>query len=216
MAEAEKLFALVDQDDAAGLAAAVGERSASGLVNENGESLYLYATYRGHTKCAELLAGRGGLSLHEAAAAGALARVDACLDAAPWAVTTLSADGWTALHLAAFLGRDVTVERLLERGANPRQWGRAADSNLAMHAASAGRRIGRGAFAKLVAATRDPDIPQKAGYTALMIAAANGFSDAADALMAAGADRARKTPDGRTAADFARERGHGEIARRLS
>jgi ankyrin repeat protein len=48
-----------------------------------------------------------------------------------------------------------------------------------------------------------------------MIAAANGFSDAVDVLLAAGASKAIKTPDGKTAADFARERGHEDLAKRL-
>ena len=49
-----------------------------------------------------------------------------------------------------------------------------------------------------------------------MIAAGNGFVVAVDALLAAGADRARKQGDGKTAADFARERGHAELAARLT
>jgi ankyrin repeat protein len=106
--------------------------------------------------------------------------------------------------------------RLLELGADARQWGRAFDANLALHAACAGRRLGKAAFEKLIGATGDPDIAQKSGYTALMIAAGNGFTDAVDALLAAGADRARKMPDGKTAADIARERGHAELAQRLA
>jgi ankyrin repeat protein len=67
----------------------------------------------------------------------------------------------------------------------------------------------------LVAATGDPDVRQKQGYTALMIAASNGFAPACEILLAAGADRAMALPDGKTAADIARERGHAELAERL-
>jgi ankyrin repeat protein len=95
------------------------------------------------------------------------------------------------------------------------QWGRAFDTNLPIHAACAGRRIGKAAFAKLVAATGDPDITPKHGYTPLMEAALNGSSDMAEVLLAAGADKTRKHPDGKTAADFARDRGHMELAMRL-
>ncbi|MGD0192953.1 MAG: ankyrin repeat domain-containing protein [Rhizomicrobium sp.] len=209
--DVKSLFALADADDAAGLLRAM-ENSAVPPVNENGETPYLYCTYRGKATCVEALAKRGNLTLQEAAAAGDVARIDACLAFAPWTVQTLSGDGWTALHLAAFLGRDDAVARLLDRGGNARQWGRAMDSNLAIHAACAGRKLGKTAFTMLIAATGDPDIAQKAGYTALMIAAANGFADAVDALLAAGADRSRKTPEGKTAGDFARERGHGDLA----
>ena len=102
--------------------------------------------------------------------------------AAPWSVDTLSPDGWTALHLAAFLGQGGALVALLEHGADARIFGRAFESNLPIHAAAAGRRIDKASFAKLVAATGNPDALQKQGYTALMIAAANGFSDAVDVL----------------------------------
>lgn len=213
---AENLFALADADDAEALLAALASRETFRVRNDNGETLYLYCLYRGKAKCLDALAKRGGLTLHEAAAAGDTARVTACLKEAPWTIQSLSGDGWTALHLAAFLGRDKTVLRLLELGADARQWGRAFDPNLPLHAACAGRRLCKAAFVKLIAATGNPDLAQKGGFTALMIAAGNGFADAVDALLAAGADKSRKTDQGKTAADFARERGHEEIAAKLS
>jgi uncharacterized protein len=217
MTDTKPLFALAEADNDEGLMAALGNSPAAvPTVNENGETLYLFSLYRGRAKCAEALAKQGNLTLHEAAAAGDTARIEACIRLAPWTIQTLSADGWTALHLAAFLGRDAALLRLLELGADAHQWGRAFDANLALHAACAGRRLGKAAFEKLIAATGDPDIAQKSGYTALMIAAGNGFTDAVDALLAAGADRARKMPDGKTAADIARERGHADLAERLA
>lgn len=213
--DAKKFFALADADDAEGLAKALGSAEAFRVRNENGESLFLYCTFRGRTKCAGLLKTRGNLSLHEAALAGEMAHVAELIQAAPSMIDLLSPDGWTALHLAAFVGNDETILRLLALGADARVMGRAFEQNLPIHAACAGRRIGRMAFEKLVAATGDPDALQKQGYTALMIAAGNGFAEAVDVLLAAGADRKRTTPDGKTAADFARERGHNEIANRL-
>jgi uncharacterized protein len=216
MPDAKTLFALAEADDADGLMAALASVPPQvPAINDSGETLYLFSLYRGRTKCVDALARRGGLTLHEAAAAGDTIAIARCLDAAPWTIQSLSADGWTALHLAAFLGRDEAVLLLLGRGANPHEWGRAFESNLAIHAACAGRRLGKTAFATLIAATGDPDIAQKGGHTALMIAAGNGFAEAVDALLAAGADTARKTQHGKTAADFARERGHGQLAQRL-
>jgi ankyrin repeat protein len=49
-----------------------------------------------------------------------------------------------------------------------------------------------------------------------MIAAGNGFADAVDALLDAGADTRIKTPEGKTAGDFAHERGHTALADRLA
>ncbi len=216
MTDTKVLFDLAAADDAPALMAALPKDAESfRILNENGETLYLFSLYRGRAKCVDALAKRGRLSLHEAAAAGDTVRVEECLKAAPWAIHSLSADGWTALLLAAFMGRDATVLRLLALGANSRQWSRAFDQNLALHAAAAGGRIGKDAFAKLLVATGDANIQSKQGAAALMSAANNGSMEFVDLLLAAGADPKLKMPDGKTAADFARACGHTEIAKRL-
>lgn len=216
MTDTTRFFELCAADDADALTAALARAPETfRLRNETGETLYQFAIFRGRTKCAEALVRRGGLALHEAALAGDTARVAALVAAAPWAIDTLSTDGWSVLHMAAFPGHDATVLFLLKAGASPRVMSRAFEQNMAIHAAAAGRRIGKAAYAALVAATSDPDLLQKQGYTALMIAAANGFTDGADVLLEAGADRALKTPDGKTANDIARERGHEDLAARL-
>jgi ankyrin repeat protein len=210
----DSLFALVAADDIATLEPALKGADLARLHNDAGESLYRFALFHGHAKAAEAIKAQGGFGLHDAALTNGVARIDALLKEAPWAIDLLSPDGWTALHLAAFFGADAAVLRLLALGANARIMGRAFEQNLALHAACAGRRIGKAAMAQLITATGDPDALQKQGYTALAIAAGNGFSEAVDALLAAGADRARKV-DGKTAVDFARERGHADLAARL-
>lgn len=215
--DTKEFFALADADDAAALEKALARAPETfRLRNETGETLYLYCVFRGKTKCAELLKRRGQLSLHEAALAGDAARVSELANAAAWSVDALSPDGWTALHLAAFLGQGAVIAALLEQKADARIFSRAFEQNLPIHAAAAGRRIDKASYTKLVAATGDADALQKQGYTALMIAAGNGFTDAVDVLLDAGASTSRKTPDGKTAADFARERGHDELAKKLS
>ncbi|HEX4303793.1 MAG TPA: ankyrin repeat domain-containing protein [Rhizomicrobium sp.] len=209
------LFALAAADDAAALETALKDADLSRIHNDGGESLYRFSLFHGHAACAAMLKARGGLGLHDAALAGDAARVEALVQDAPWAIDLLSPDGWTALHLAAFFGQDAAVVALLARGASARVMGRAFEHNLPIHAACAGGRIGKAAFGMLIAATGNPDALQKQGYTALMIAAGNGFTDAVDVLLAAGADLARKQGDGKTAGDFARERGHAELAARL-
>jgi ankyrin repeat protein len=209
------LFALAEADDAAGLGAALTGTDLTRLHNEAGESLYRFALFHGHAKAAEAVKARGGFGPHDAALTNDTARLKTLLEGAGWAVDLLSPDGWTALHLAAFVGADDAVEALLMLGANARVFGRAFEQNLAIHAAAAGRRIGRRAFEALVAATGDPDVRQKQGYTALMIAASNGFELACKVLLAAGADRSMALPDGKTAAAIALERGYAALAERL-
>ena len=210
-----RLFDLAKAEDLDGLAAALAGADLTRIHNDAGESLYRFALFHGHARAAEAIKAHGGLGFHDAALVNDVARMDGLIDSAPWVIDFLSPDGWTALHLAGFFGSDAALERLLARGANARIMGRAFEQNLAVHAACAGRRIGRAAFARLVAATGDPDAPQKQGYTALMIAAGNGFAVAVDVLLEAGANRAFKLPDGKTAADLARERDHLELAKRL-
>jgi ankyrin repeat protein len=212
----DEIFESVAAGDEARLAALLDSADLKRLHNAAGESLYRFALFHGHAKAAEAIRQRGGLGLHDAALTGDVGTIEALFKAAPWAIDLLSPDGWTALHLAAFAGADAAVETLLALGASAHVMGRAFEQNLAVHAGCAGRRIGKTAFARLVAATGDPDALQKQGYSALMIAAGNGFGDAVAVLLAAGADKARRNGDGKTAADFARERGHAELAARLA
>ena len=215
--DTKRYFELADADDADGLMAALaGVPTTRPVRNLAGETLFQFCTYRGRAKCVAALKARAPLGFHEAAISNDAERVAALLDAGSWAIDTLSPDGWTALHLAAFFGSDAAVMVLIERGADATIWARAFESNLALHAACAGRRLGKAAFAKLVAATGDPDIRPKSGYTPLMEAASVGFADAVEVLIAAGADKTARHPEkNMNAAEFARANGHAALAERL-
>lgn len=213
--DTRKFFALAEADDADALTAALKDAPETYKIrNDEGESIYEASVFRGRVKCAEALKKRGGLSLHDAALAGDLGRVESLLNEGPWAIDMLSPDGWTSLHLASFVGNDAVIVALLELGADARVMSRAFEQNMPIHAAAAGRRIGREAYAKLIAAT-GADALQKQGYTALMIAASNGFVEGVEALLAAGANKSIKLADGKTAADIAKDRSHTELEKRL-
>src|SRR6266536_3373200 len=79
----------------------------------------LDALYHGRGDEAERLLAEAGpetLSIHEAAAMGAVARIASLLDEDPPAANAWSPDGFQPLGLAAFFGRREALELLLARG----------------------------------------------------------------------------------------------------
>ena len=58
----------------------------------------------------------------------------------------------------------------------------------------------------------DPNLRQQMGYSALHATAVNGDRATTEILLAHGADAQAKNDDGKTPADLAAERGHGELA----
>ena len=87
----------------------------------SGPSPILAAVYRGDdARLRQLLAQESKLDVFEAAA-----------------------DGWTPLHLAAFFGRADAVDVLLAAGADVRALSRNHEGNMPLHAALAGRGVGR-------------------------------------------------------------------------
>ncbi|MBM3548501.1 MAG: ankyrin repeat domain-containing protein [Alphaproteobacteria bacterium] len=165
----------------------------------SGTSLVLHCVYRGREAAARALIAAGHREgVHEAAALGDSLRLGILLDAIPSSVDTLSPDGWTALHLAAFFGRTETAQLLLRRGADAGLWSRSFERNLAIHAAAAGRGREITLLEALIAATPDIDAVQEKGYSALLIAASGGKTDWIDRLAQAGADRNRLTKDGKS------------------
>jgi len=198
------IFAAAAADDAAAVLALLpDDRPLHALRNDAGETLVLFCVYRRRKAALAALLDRAPeLTLHEAAALGDGARIAAALDAAPWAVDTLSADGWTALHLAAHFGHRGTIDVLLARGADANLYGRGFERNLPLHAATAGGKID--CALRLLEVTRNVDARQGGGWTALMLAAENGLAPLVEALLARGADPALVNDAGADALSLAR------------
>jgi uncharacterized protein len=174
------------------------------------------ALYHGHADEAERLLAEGGpaaLNVHEAAAMGAIERLEQLLDQNPADVNAWSADGFQPLQLAAFFGRPEAVELLLARGAEVSTPARHQFHVTALHAALAGPTpdVAR----TLIAAGADVNARQQGGVTPLQEAAANGALDLVGLLLERGADPAATDDNGRTAADWARDRGQTAVVELL-
>lgn len=184
--------------------------------NPDGVSALLWSVYCGRPALREsLFASRAAqsvpLDVFEAAAIGDVASLQSILAADPAAAFEFSPDGWTALHLAAGFGTPGAVAALLSAGAEVNALSRNPQKNQPLHAAVA---LGKNpdTVNLLLANGAQANALQAGGFTALFSAAAANCRDLAETLVAHGADPARKSDAGKTAADFARERGHLQMA----
>lgn len=181
-----------------------------------GVSALMWSIYNGQTLVRDFLLSaksRTGLSLDvfEAAAAGDAESLRKCLGEARETVHAYSADGWTALHLAAAFGTPEAVQILIESGAPVDAVSKNAQANQPLHAALA---LGRNpeTVRLLLVSGADPNARQTANYTAIFSAAAANRRDLAELLVSHGADPSLANDFGQTAITFARERGHAELA----
>ena len=153
-----------------------------------GETPLLAALYHRSGETASWLGEqRWPLSIFEAAAANDVGRLREILAADPAMTDTYSADGWTALHLAAFFGSLEAAEFLLSHGADHRRIARNAMANTPLHAALAGKRL---ALVKLLLDSGADPALACAGYTPLAIAEAVNFEPAAHLVRLALAEAA--------------------------
>jgi uncharacterized protein len=213
-AEAD-LFAAIDAaDDGTVERLLATDPTIASARDEDDVSAVMHALYRGHRKTAETIAAAlSDLDVFEAAGLGRARDVLRLITADRSLATAWSADGFTALHYAAFFGDGATAETLLKAGADPDVRSRNEFAVMPLHSAVAGRR--HDVVVTLVAAGADVNVAQRHGYTPLLGAAENGDAETVDLLLGAGADSSARTDDGRGAADLARAGGHESVADRL-
>jgi ankyrin repeat protein len=182
---------------------------------EQGESVVLLAAYHQQSQALAVLAEHARLDVFEAAVVGRADRLDELLSAEPGLVRARTADGWSALHLAAFFGPPASAQRLLAHGAEVGAVADNAQANTPLHAALAGR--GDPAVVDLLlAAGADVNAVAAQGITPLHIAASRGNLDLIRRLLARGANTSARMADGTTPAAIAQARGHPEAAALLS
>lgn len=125
-------------------------------------------------------------------------------------VNRRSADGFTALHLAAFFGRPEATRLLLDRDADPNRWATGELTVQPLHSAVAGGH--EAVAALLVERGADVNAAQQLGFTPLMGAAQNGMLGTVELLLARGADPKAYNDDILTAAELADRADHPEVA----
>jgi ankyrin repeat protein len=175
--------------------------------SRTGESAILTAVYHRQKEIVNLLVARGApLTIFEACAAGELERVERLVHAGT--INEYSADGWTALHLAAFFGHTKVAELLLSHDADVTARSRNPNGNTPLHAALAGNH--KFVAGLLIGGGADVNAPDAAGWRPLHLAAANNNLDAIKALIAQGADVTAGNGEGKTPLSLAQEKNHRE------
>lgn len=182
----------------------------------HGVSALLWSVYAGQSMVrdyllAQLVTHGVLLDVFEAASVGDVLRLEDILTANPASVHSFSGDGWTPLHLAAAFGTPESVDLLLQHGAPVDAVSKNPQRNQPLHAALA---LGRNpeTVRLLLAHGADPNATQVGGFTPLFSAAGANRRDLAELLIEHGAHALHPSDLGKTAADFARERGHTEFA----
>ena len=182
------IFALIDADDRDALSDELDRRpELAGERNADGVSPVRHALYTGRSELVDTLRDANPpLDVCDAAAVGRTRGLEELLDADAELARAVSADGFTALHLAAFFGQDDAAQLLLERGADAN----AVSTNptivvTPLHSAAAGAHTQ--IVKALLDAGADPNARQPDGFTALDAARRNGDEESEEALLAAGA-----------------------------
>jgi ankyrin repeat protein len=212
---AEDVLAAIEAGDADSLRELIAaDPSLANGVDEAGVSVLLQAKYRGENDLVEILrAAKPTLDLFEAAALGDDTRVSELLDAEPYRVSGLAADGFSPLHLAVFFAHPSTARLLLDRDADVDSEADNSSHVQPLHSAAAG--ASAECVRILLDAGADVDARQHGGYTALMEAALQGNEEMVRALLNAGADPTLTSDEGKSPIDFAEAEGYGALAELL-
>jgi uncharacterized protein len=205
----DDLIAAIDEGDAARVREILARTPELATARDAaGVSALLHARYRSDRDVTDaILVHLPELDAFEAAAFGDTARLADLLGDDAALATARSADGFTALHLAAFFGKADAARLLLGHGAEVDARGEGWMLGTALHSAVSGRHPEVADV--LLAAHADPDARQALGWTPLHGAVHNGDVSSTGSLLAAGADPRAVNDEGRSVQELAAERGDG-------
>ena len=216
MTTTDDLFAAIDAGQADRVRSILdADASLAAARDAEGVSAVMHALYHRQREVAEMVVGRlPALDVFEAAGLGRADEVASLVAGDPSLAGAWSADGFTALHFAAFFGGGGAAAALLAAGADPNLRSRNELEVMPIHSAVAGGH--RDVVVALLDAGADPNVRQRHGWTPLQGAAQNGDAELVDRLLAVGADPAAVNDGGTSAADLARRAGHEDLAERLA
>lgn len=180
--------------------------------DSRGASLLMLSSYFRNSELTDyLLTARGPVDVFEAAIVGDTAAVKQHL--AKNNINSYSADGFTALGFAAFFNRPAVAKYLLDEGADPNIASNNDFKVAPLHSSVAAKSLE--ITQMLLDHGANPNVMQQNDVTPLHGAAHNNSPAIAKALLAAGADKALRTKDGKSALDYATEIDAKEIIQML-
>jgi hypothetical protein len=155
-------------------------------VMEDGLPAILFSQYRSRTDVVQALLASGmRLTIGEAAAVGATARVQKIAARWPAAIHEYTSDGFTPLQLACFFGHYELAAFLVEQGADIHAVAKNAMAIQPLHAAVAGQFVD--IVKLLIDHGADVNARQQSNFTPLMAARQNNNQEIEALLVAAGA-----------------------------
>jgi ankyrin repeat protein len=213
--QVEDLIDAVNDDDAARVAELVSVDPALGSARDrNGVSAIMLSRYRFDRATTDaLLAVDPELDVFEATALGYIDRLRERLAEDHWRATAYSADGFTALHFAAFFGKVEAARALIDAGAEVNAYSVNELQVQPLHSAASGRH--HEVCRLLIASGADVNATQRNEFTPLHAAAQHGDDELIELFLSAGADPSARTETGDTPADTAEAAGHTDVAKRL-
>ncbi|HEV8606824.1 MAG TPA: ankyrin repeat domain-containing protein [Tepidisphaeraceae bacterium] len=214
MATYDDLLAAVNGGDAEKAKALLAANPRIAIRPATGQSVLLAAMYRGRQDLVALLLPHIQPDIFEAAALGDVQRVKQLAQQDRNMLRGYTLDGWTALHLAGFMGQGEAAAALLELGASLTDVSKNEMANQPLHAALAGKRD-QGLVEMLLGRGADVSARGASGVTPLHLAASRGDGELCEMLIGKGADPAAKMDDGTTPEEIARKRGHEGVGEQI-
>jgi len=215
MSETQLFFDAIRAGDVAAVRALLDQDSTLlGAKNAQSQSPVLFSIYNRQKEIRDFLVLRGAvLELHEAAAAGDLARVKQLVEKDAALARSYSPDGFPVVALAAVFGNLEITKYLHAKGADINA---AATNGSGYNALSGAVTSGHTEIVKwLLENGAEPNYRYSNDYSPLLNAAANGHLEILKLLQACGADLHARTSDGKNALGYAEERKHTAIAEYL-